>query len=83
VSSFVGKIISEFNVRCKPCERSKSTKGARAFRRGKLSVSVACRALLEKRVKSSLNSIDKSFGKMATRKAWHKGKLGWIEIEDW
>jgi hypothetical protein len=23
------------------------------------------------------------FGKMATRKAWHKGKLGWIEIEDW
>jgi len=23
------------------------------------------------------------FGKMAMRKAWHKGKWGWIETEDW
>ena len=23
------------------------------------------------------------FGKMATRKAWHKGQWEWIETEDW
>ena len=62
---------------------SQNTNGMWALCRRELSVSVACRALLEKRVKSSLNSIDKRFGKMATRKAWHKGKWEWIETEDW